>query len=113
MKHLLTLSVLLAPALILEANQKSHHGHISYNLQRLSHLHQRPPTNVTASAGVGVDFTCKVISHQANGPHHHSGLAVVGEGTRVWQLLLHRVVQGDGGAGAGLRVQTPLRGEQG
>ena len=56
----LILCALLKPSFISEANQKSHHGHISYNLQGLSHLHRRPPTNVTASNGVGVDFICKV-----------------------------------------------------
>ena len=58
----LFLCALLSPTLISEANQKSHHGHISYNLQGLSHLHVRPPTNVTAAAGVGVDFVCKVVT---------------------------------------------------
>ena len=58
----LFLCALLSPTLISEANQKSHHGHISYNLQGLSHIHQRPPTNVTATVGVGVDFMCKVVN---------------------------------------------------
>ena len=31
----------------------------------------------------------------------------------MWELLLHRLVPGDGGAGAGVRVQAPLGGVQG
>ena len=58
----LFLCALLTPTLISEANQKSHHGHISYNLQGLSHIHQRPPTNVTATVGLGVDLICKVVN---------------------------------------------------
>ena len=43
-----------------EAPQSSHHGHHSYNIQGLGHVHHRPPVNITATNGVGVDFMCKV-----------------------------------------------------
>ena len=45
-----------------EANQSSHHGHRSYNIQGMGHVLHRPPTNVTATNGVGVDFMCKVMN---------------------------------------------------
>ena len=46
--------------LVSDANQQSGHGHLSYNVHNLGHVHIKPPTNVTAASGVGVDFMCKV-----------------------------------------------------
>ena len=40
-------------------------------------------------------------------------MVVLGEGPRVWQLLLDSLVPGDGGAGESLRLQTSLGGQQG